>query len=92
MLQLVVLAVLVLLIVLPLVRTVLVTLQPEAIQAWSDVLTGRLSRNLFYRPLATMILGVGVSTGCVLIGFLAWLVVMTDVPFRRTIGRRRCRS
>ena len=87
-LKTIVLALLVVLIVLPLIRTVLVTLQPDAIDAWSDVLVGRLSHNLFYRPLVnTLILGVGVSVGCVLIGgYLAWLVVMTNMPLRRTIG------
>lgn len=87
-LKFVVLALLIALIVLPLFRTVLFTLQPEIIKAWSDVLTGRLSTNLFYKPLGnTLIIGVVVATGCVLLGgFLAWLVVMTNVPFRRTIG------
>lgn len=84
----VVLALLVVLIVLPLLRTVLFTLQPETIAAWTDVLASRLSRNLFYRPLAnTLLIGAIVATSCVLIGgFLAWLVVMTDVPYRKTIG------
>ena len=87
-LKLAVLALLVLLIVLPLIRTVLFTLQPDTFKAWSDVLTGRLSTNLFYKPLGnTLLIGAVVSTGCVLIGgFLAWLVVMTNVPYRRTIG------
>lgn len=87
-LKLFVLAVLVLLIVLPLLRTVLFTLQPDTMRAWSDVVTGRLSTNLFYKPLGnTLLIGVVVAGGCVLLGgFLAWLVVMTNVPFRRTIG------
>ncbi len=87
-LKAVVLAMLAVLIVLPLARTVSFTLQPETIEAWSDVLTGRLSTNLFYRPLAnTLLIGVVVASACVLIGgFLAWLVVMTNVPCRRTIG------
>lgn len=76
------------LIVAPLFKIFAVTLSPEAIGAWNDVLFSRLSRNLFWLPLSnTMILGFGVATGCVLIGgFLAWLVVMTDIPFRRTVG------
>ena len=84
----VVLALLVVLIVLPLLRTVLFTLEPETIAAWTDVLASRLSRNLFYRPLAnTLLIGAVVATACVLTGgFLAWLVVMTDMPYRRTIG------
>ncbi|MDJ0992941.1 MAG: iron ABC transporter permease [Dinoroseobacter sp.] len=83
-----VLALLIALIVLPLIRTVMFTLQPDTIKAWSDVLTGRLSTNLFYKPLGnTLLIGVVVATGCILLGgFLAWLVVMTNVPFRKTIG------
>ncbi len=87
-LKLAVLALLVLLIVAPMARTVAATLAPEAIGAWSDVLVGRLAPNLFWRPLVnTMILGVVVGVACVGIGgFLAWAVVMTDLPFRRTLG------
>ena len=83
-----VLAMLVALIVVPLLRTFLFTLQPETVKAWSDVLASRLSPNLFYKPLTnTIVIGVAVSLGCVLIGgFLAWLVVMTNVPFRKIIG------
>lgn len=87
-LKIFVLTILTLLIVVPLVRTVLFTFQADTVIAWQEVLTGRLSRNLFYKPLVnTMIIGVIVATGCMLLGgFLAWLVVMTNVPFRRTIG------
>lgn len=87
-LKAVVLLILVLLIILPLLRTVMFTFRPETVGAWSEVLVGRLSKNLFYRPLAnTLIIGVAVGTGCVALGgFLAWLVVMTNVPFRRSIG------
>ncbi len=87
-LKIVVLLLLIALIVLPLIRTVLFTLRPDVIGAWGDVLSGRLSTNLFYKPLKnTLLIGLIVSTGCVLLGgFLAWLVVMTNVPYRRTIG------
>ncbi|MFE3836140.1 ABC transporter permease [Pseudogemmobacter sonorensis] len=87
-LKLFVLTLLTLLIVLPMARTVMFTLSPEAVGAWSDVLAGRLAPNLFWRPLVnTLILGVLVAGACVLLGgFLAWAVVMTDIPFRRTIG------
>src|SRR5690606_31302848 len=87
-LKLVVLAILGVLVAAPLLRILFETLSPDAIVAWSDVTSGRLARNLLWVPLGnTLILGVGVACGCVLIGgFLAWLVVMTDVPFRRTIG------
>ncbi|WP_029041380.1 ABC transporter permease [Cucumibacter marinus] len=87
-LKAVVLALLTMLIVLPLVSTVAATFAPGAIAAWNDVLFSRLSRNLFYRPLTnTLVIGVAVSLSCVLLGgFLAWLVVMTNVPYRRVIG------
>ncbi|MFQ6548125.1 ABC transporter permease [Aestuariibius sp. 2305UL40-4] len=87
-LKAIVLALLILLIVLPLIRTVLFTLRPDTIEAWSDVLAGRLSTNLFYKPLGnTLLIGTVVATACVLLGgFLAWLVVMTNIPFRKTIG------
>lgn len=76
------------LIVAPLGRILSETLRPDTIGAWSDALASGLSRNLFWLPLMnTMLLGIGVAVGCVLLGgFLAWLVVMTDVPLRRTIG------
>lgn len=56
--------------------------------AWEEVLASRLSPNLFWWPLLnTIVIGLGVGVGTVLIGgFLAWLVVLTDLPFRRTIG------
>lgn len=87
-LKLIVLAALVLLIVAPMTRTVLFTLSPEAVSAWGDVLVGRLAPNLFWWPLLnTMVLGIVTGVACVLIGgFLAWAVVMTNIPFRRTIG------
>ena len=87
-LKLAILGILIVLIVAPLLRIALATLAPDAIAAWGDVMVGRLSRNLLWRPLAnTLVIGVGVSLACVLIGgFLAWLVAMTDVPLRRTIG------
>lgn len=87
-LRIIVLAILVLLIVAPMARTVLFTLEPENRQAWAEVLTGRLAPNLFWKPLVnTMIIGAITSTACVLLGgFLAWAVVMTNIPFRRTIG------
>jgi iron(III) transport system permease protein len=87
-LKLIVLAALILLIVAPMARTVLFTFSPEAVMAWSDVLVGRLAPNLFWWPLVnTMLIGVVTAAACVLIGgFLAWAVVMTDIPFRRTIG------
>src|SRR5262245_53395540 len=87
-LKLTVLSLLGLLIAAPLLKILIGTLGPDAIGSWSDALISPSSRNLFWLPLLnTMILGFGVAAGCVLLGgFLAWLVVMTDIPFRRTIG------
>lgn len=79
--------VLIALVVAPLATIFAQTVYPSA-AAWIDVLASRLSQNLFWRPtLNTMIIGFGVSVGCVLLGgFLAWLVVMTDVPGRPAIA------
>ncbi|HJT11853.1 MAG TPA: iron ABC transporter permease [Dongiaceae bacterium] len=83
-----ILAVLAILILAPLLKIAADTLLPATIGAWSEVVWGRLAPNLFWRPLGnTLILGVGVAAGCVILGgFLAWLVTMTDVPLRRGIG------
>lgn len=81
--------ILVVLVVAPLFTILLETLQPRSgASAWVDVLASRLSQNLFWRPtINTMIIGLGVAAGCVLLGgFLAWLVVMTDVPGRPVIA------
>lgn len=83
-----VLAVLAILILAPLLKIAAETLQPSTIGAWSEVVWGKLAPNLFWRPLGnTLVLGMGVAAGCVILGgFLAWLVTMTDVPLRRTIA------
>lgn len=72
----------------PLLRVLAVTLTPEGIEAWRTVLASPLSRNLWWEPLINSIaLGVSVAAGCLLIGgFLAWLVMLTDVPHRRFLG------
>jgi iron(III) transport system permease protein len=87
-LKLAVLALLVGLIVAPMASSVLFTLEAGRIHAWSEVLVGRLAPNLFWWPLLnTMIIGVVSAVACVLLGgFLAWAVVMTDMPLRRSIG------
>ncbi|WP_089899601.1 hypothetical protein [Loktanella fryxellensis] len=87
-LNLVVLAVLLALVAAPLLKILMQTQSPDSIGGWRYVLASPLSPDLFWRPAAnTMILGIGVAAGCVLIGgFLAWLVVMTDVPSRGLIG------
>lgn len=72
----------------PLATILADTLDDDGRQAWADVVASDLSFNLFWRPLGnTLIVGFGTAAGCVLAGgFVAWLVVMTDVPFRRTLG------
>lgn len=81
-------AIIVMLVVAPLVKIVLATLTPEGLEAWTAVLSSRLSMNLWWKPLMnTLLLGVSVSAGCLLLGgFMAWLVVLTDVPGRRLLG------
>ncbi|PRY65452.1 iron(III) transport system permease protein [Glaciihabitans tibetensis] len=83
-----VLAVLVVLVALPLQGLVAATLRPDAIGSWTDVLASPLSANLFWEPLRNSLV-VGLATGLIasLLGaFLAWVVVMSDVPGRRVIG------
>lgn len=84
----VLLAVVAILVVAPLLRILWSTLTPEGLDAWVAVLASPLSYNLWWRPLLdTLLLGLGVSTGCLLLGgFLAWLVVLTDLPARNLIG------
>lgn len=52
------------------------------------VFTGRLSRSLFYHPMMnSLMVGAGVTFLAVVIGSgLAWLVVRTDLPFRKFFG------
>lgn len=80
--------VLTVLVVVPLVGLVATTLGEEGREAWSDVMTGRLAANLFWEPLVnSLVVGGGTALGATLIGaYLAWYVVMTDGPFRKTIG------
>ncbi len=83
-----VLAVLVVLVALPLSGLVAATLGPDADGAWTDVVASPLAANLFWQPLAGSLL-VGLGTGLlstVVGGFLAWVVVLSDIPGRRTIG------
>lgn len=76
------------LVIAPLIKIILVTLTPEGLAAWQAVLASPLSENLWWRPLFnTLLLGFGVAAGCLLLGgFLAWLVILTDVPAPRFLG------
>jgi iron(III) transport system permease protein len=72
----------------PLLKILWATVAEDGAAVWSQVVWSRLSPNLLYEPLGnTLALGVLTALGTTLIGgFLAWLVVLTDVPFRRTLG------
>ena len=83
-----VLAVLVVLVAMPLYGLVAATMQPDSLGSWTDVLASPLSANLFWEPLRNSLI-VGLGTGLLaslLGGFLAWVVVMSDIPGRRIIG------
>ena len=79
--------VLVVLVVVPMVGLVATTLTPDGVGAWAEVLTGRLAPSLFHEPLAnSLLVGATTALGSVLLGgYMAWLVVMTDAPAKRTI-------
>lgn len=87
-LGIVVSALLAFLVVVPLIGLVATTLTEQGQRAWQDVLTGRLAPNLFWEPLVnSLIVGSGTALGSTVLGcYVAWYVVMTDGPFRRTIG------
>lgn len=74
-----------LLVAMPLLSIAIDTLGSSA---WRDVLFSRLSENLTWKPLGnTLLLGLGTALASALLGgFLAWLVVLTDVPLRRTLS------
>lgn len=80
--------VLAVLVALPLARLVGLTLSAEGRTAWGEVLASELAPNLFWRPLAnTALIGLAVAALATLLGgFLAWLVVLTDVPARGLLG------
>ncbi|MCG8353087.1 MAG: iron ABC transporter permease [Chloroflexales bacterium] len=75
-------------VVVPLVYLVATTVNGSGLAVWQQVLLSELAPNLFWRPLMnTLAIGVLVALGTVILGgYLAWLVVMTDVPGRAFIG------
>ncbi|PPF81405.1 iron ABC transporter permease [Pseudoclavibacter sp. RFBJ3] len=84
----VVIAILVVLVALPLGGLVAATVGERGAGAWGDVFVGRIAGNLFWQPLGNSLL-VGLGTGLlstVIGAFLAWVVVMSDVPGRTIIG------
>jgi iron(III) transport system permease protein len=76
------------LVVVPLIRLAAATIDDTGATAWQDVLWSRVSHNLFWEPLAnTLLIGVLVALASLILGgYLAWLVMLTDVPFRKTIA------
>jgi iron(III) transport system permease protein len=87
-LRLGVLLLLIVLIALPLGRLAFITIEEEGFAVWQEVTTGRIAPNLLWEPLLnTLLIGTLVALGTLgLGGFMAWLVMMTDVPFRRLLG------
>jgi iron(III) transport system permease protein len=82
-------AIVAILVVAPLLRIVLSTLTPR-VSSLAGGAASPLSANLWWRPLFnTMILGFSVAERLpdLMGGFLAWLVVLTDVPGRRFARR-----
>ncbi len=55
---------------------------------WQRTFTGDLSRRIFYEPLMnTLIVSVGYTVLAMTIGVtLAWLLVKSDIPFKKFIG------
>ncbi len=81
-------AILCALVLAPLIRIVIATIAGQGLVVWQQVLLSEIAANLFWQPLLnSLTLGVAVSIGCVLLGgFFAYLVVLTDVPGRVTLG------
>lgn len=82
------LLVLFVLVVAPLSGLVNTTLQSGNREAWADVFASPMSENLLWRPMGNSILMGTATAVCstVVGGFLAWVVVMTRVPGRKTLG------
>ncbi|MCP3013894.1 iron ABC transporter permease [Nocardiopsis dassonvillei] len=82
------LLVLFVLVVAPLSGLVNTTLQGSNREAWADVFASPMSENLLWRPMGNSILMGTATAVCstVVGGFLAWVVVMTRVPGRKTLG------
>ena len=79
---------LLLLVLMPLIQLLILTLTDSGLQTWREVVLGRIAPNLLWSPLGnSLMIGLLVGSGTVLFGgYLAWLVVMTDMPGRRLIS------
>ncbi|MBL8652693.1 MAG: iron ABC transporter permease [Alphaproteobacteria bacterium] len=86
---LVLVAVLGVLIVAPLATIALQTVDDgKGFSVWQQVFAGRIAQNVLWTPLLnTVVIGVVAALASVAIGgVLAWLVVLTDLPFRRAVA------
>lgn len=83
-----VIAVLSVLVAAPLAGLVTRTVDSDADGVWATVFNSPLSANLLWQPLTnSLLVGLGTAVGATVLGaFLAWVVVMSDVPGRRVIG------
>jgi iron(III) transport system permease protein len=72
----------------PMARIAWATVAEHGLTVWGEVLWSDISRSLLYKPLGhTLVLGALTVAGTLAIGgFLAWLVVLTDVPGRQWLG------
>ena len=77
-----------LLVLAPLAKILQSTVAGEGLGVWQQVVVGRLAPKLFYEPLVnTLIIGFGVAVGTTVLGaFMAWVVMLTDVPGRKVLG------
>ncbi|WP_037161411.1 ABC transporter permease [Rhodococcoides fascians] len=83
-----VIAVLALLVAAPLTGLISRTLDADSDGVWGEVFASPLSENLLWRPLGnSLMVGLGVGLLSTLLGaFLAWVVIMSDIPGKRIIG------
>jgi iron(III) transport system permease protein len=72
----------------PLGRIAWLTVADDGLTVWQEVIASEISASLLWKPLwHTLVLGLATVAGTLALGgVLAWLVVMTNVPLRRTIA------
>lgn len=87
-LEIVLVVYLIVFVVMPLISLILSTFENKGVDSWIAVFSSNIAKNLFWIPFKnTLIIGIVVSIGAILLGgFMAWLVVMTDVPGRGFLG------
>ncbi len=72
----------------PMAKIAWQTVAGDGLTVWQEVIASDISNSLLWRPLKnTMLIGALTVLGTLVIGgFLAWLVVLTNVPYRKLIG------